>query len=240
MKVVIQCGGKGTRLRPYTMVLPKPLMPVHSKPVLELLIKWLRRNDVRQVYITTGYLSHLLQSFCGDGRQWDISITYTEETEPLGTIGALSMLREQLDSMFMVINGDVLTDLSIGAFAACHAQSGAAVTVATAVRETLMDFGVIEAIDGRVTHFREKPRLTNLISMGIYCMEPEVFRHIPRNVPFGFDDLALCMLSRGEHLHTYLHEGLWLDIGRIDDFQAAQKLTWDEQAPAHERLEFVA
>ena len=144
MKVVIQCGGKGTRLRPYTMVLPKPLMPVRSQPVLELLMKWLRRNDVRDVYITTGYLGHIIKSFCGDGRQWDMRITYTEEAEPLGTIGPLSMLRDELDSTFMVINGDVLTDLNIGAFADCHRRSGAMVTVAMAKRKTLMDFGVLE------------------------------------------------------------------------------------------------
>jgi mannose-1-phosphate guanylyltransferase len=222
------------------MVLPKPLMPVHSQPVLELLVKWLRRNDARNVYITTGYLRHLIKSFCGDGRQWDMRITYTDEVEPLGTIGGLSLLREELDSTFLVINGDVLTDLSLGAFADCHRRTGAMVTVATAERETLMDFGVIEAPEGRVTRFQEKPRFTNLMSMGVYCMEPEVFRHIPRNVPFGFDDLAHCLLSRGEHMHTYRHEGLWLDIGRIEDFQAAQTLAWDEQAPPYERLEFVA
>ena len=203
MKVVIQCGGKGTRLSPYTMVLPKPLMPVHSQPVLELLVKWLRRNDMRDVYITTGYLRHLIKSFCGDGRQWDMRITYTDEVEPLGTIGGLSLLREELNSTFMVINGDVLTDLSLGAFAECHRRSGAMVTVATAERETLMDFGVIEAAEGRVVRFQEKPRFTNLMSMGVYCMEPEVFRHIPRIVPFGFDDLAHCLLSRNEHLHTF-------------------------------------
>src|SRR5215216_7334384 len=120
MKAIIQCGGKGTRLRPYTMVLPKPLMPVGSKPVLELLLKWLRRNDVREIYITTGYLGHLIRSFCGDGRQWDMDIMYTEEKDPLGTVGALGLLREVLDDTFLVINGDVLTDLSLGAFTAFH------------------------------------------------------------------------------------------------------------------------
>lgn len=240
MKVIIQCGGKGTRLRPYTMVLPKPLMPVRSQPVLELLLKWLRRNDIRDVYITTGYLRQIIKSFCGDGRQWDLRITYTDEPEPLGTIGALSLLRDELDSTFMVINGDVLTDLSISAFVECHRRSDAVVTVATAVRETLMDFGVIEVDAGRITSFREKPRFTNLMSMGIYCMKPEVFQHIPCNIPFGFDDLALCLLARKEHMQTYRHEGLWLDIGRIEDFQAAQTLSWDDQAPPYERLEFVA
>ena len=239
-KVVIQCGGKGTRLRPYTMVLPKPLMPVRSQPVLELLIKWLRRSDVREVYITTGYLGSIIKSYCGDGSRWDIKITYTDEREPLGTIGPLSLLREELDSTFMVINGDVLTDLNVNRFLQSHRQSGAMVTVATENRKTQMDFGVIEVADGRITSFKEKPCQNNLVSMGIYIMESEVFRHIPKGVPFGFDDLAHCLLANDEHIHTFQHEGLWLDIGRIDDFQTAQTLMWDEQAPAHESLQSVA
>ncbi len=228
MKVVIQCGGKGTRLRPYTMVLPKPLMPVQSQPVLELLIKWLRRNDVRDVVITTGYLGHIIKSYCADGRKWDINITYTEEAEPLGTIGPLSMLRDRLQEPFMVINGDILTDLDIGSFASAHRQNGALVTVATQNRKTNMDFGVIETEDGRIVSFREKPVLTNLVSMGIYCMDPAIFEYIPAGVPFGFDDLAYCLLSRGAPMHSYIHTGSWLDIGRIDDFKAAQSLDWEE------------
>jgi NDP-sugar pyrophosphorylase family protein len=240
MKVVIQCGGKGTRLRPYTMVLPKPLMPVRSQPVLELLLKWLRRNDVRDAYITTGYLGHIIKSFCGSGRQWDMRIKYTEEIEPLGTIGPIGMLHNELTSTFMVINGDILTDLNIRAFAECHRRNGGIVTVATDMRRTQMDFGVLHVEGGRVTGFKEKPCMTNLVSMGIYCMEPAVFQHIPNGVPFGFDDLAYCLLTRGEHIHTYQHEGLWLDIGRIDDFQSAQTLSWDDQAPAHDHLQVVA
>jgi NDP-sugar pyrophosphorylase family protein len=236
MKVVIQCGGKGTRLRPYTMVLPKPLMPVGARPVLELLLKWLRRNDVQRVYITTGYLGHLIQSFCGDGSQWDMQITYTQEQEPLGTIGPLSLLRNELDSMFMVINGDVLTDLSLNAFSECHHDNGGIVTVATAIRKTKMDFGVIDHKAGRITHFREKPILSNLMSMGIYCMEPEVLDYIPHGVPFGFDDLILCMLGRGVPAFTFVHNGLWLDIGRVEDFQNAQDLAWDDQPPAFEMV----
>src|SRR5215831_6392833 len=106
MRAVIQSGGKGTRLRPYTMVLPKPLMPVGTKPVLELLLRWLRQNDVREVYITTGHLGHLLRSFCGDGCRWGMQIDYTEESEPLGTVGALTLLRTRLDDTFLMVNGD--------------------------------------------------------------------------------------------------------------------------------------
>lgn len=240
MKVVIQCGGKGTRLRPYTMVLPKPLMPVASKPVLELLLNWLRRNNVRDVYITTGYLGHLIKSFCNRGEQWNLRIRYTEENEPLGTIGPLSLLRDELDETFMVINGDVLTDLSIGTFLDCHRHRSNVVTVATSLRRTKTEFGILEQADGRITNFKEKPVLTNLVSMGIYCMEPEVLSYIPDGVPFGFDDLILCLLSEGVPTGTFLHDGLWLDIGRLEDFQTAQSLAWDEQPPAFENVVVAA
>lgn len=234
MKVVIQCGGKGTRLRPYTMVLPKPLMPVGARPVLELLLRWLRRNDLREIYITTGYLGHIIQSFCGDGHKWDMQIEYTEEREPLGTIGPLGLLRDKLDGTFLVINGDVLSDLSLNAFAEHHRQSGGLVTVATAMRETKMDFGVIEHTASRITQFREKPRFSHQVSMGVYCMEPGVLHHIPQGVPFGFDDLVLSLLRKRIPAFTFRHDGLWLDIGRVEDFHSAQELTWDDQPPAFE------
>lgn len=237
MKAVIQCGGQGTRLRPYTMVLPKPLMPVRSQPVLDLLLTWLRRNDLREVFITTGYLGHLIKSFCGDGRRWDIRIRYTDEAIPLGTIGPISMLRDELDSTFLVINGDVITDLSLNAFARYHHRTSGMLTVATVHRQERMEFGVIEEHDGRVTSFKEKPMLSNLVSMGVYCMEPAIFQYIPMDVPFGFDDLILCLLGRGVPVHSYIHEGIWLDIGRIDDFHSAQELSWDAQSPPFERVE---
>ncbi|MGH7074249.1 MAG: nucleotidyltransferase family protein [Stellaceae bacterium] len=234
MKVVIQSGGRGTRLRPYTMVLPKPLMPVGSKPVLELLLKWLRRNDIRDVYITTGYLGNLIRGVCSDGHQWDLDIRYTQEPEPLGTIGALSLLRHQLDDTFLVINGDVLTDLNLSAFVASHRKHGGLLTIATARRTVRIDFGIIEDVNGTVVHFSEKPNLTHLVSMGVYCMEPEVLNHIPAGVPFGFDDLMSTLLLRGLPVHVFSHRGFWLDIGRIEDFQKAQELIEEDTPPAFE------
>jgi NDP-sugar pyrophosphorylase family protein len=234
MKVVIQSGGKGTRLRPYTTVLPKPLMPVGPKHVLELLLTWLRRNDMRDVCITTGHLGHLIRSFCGDGRNWDLHITYTEETEPLGTLGALRLLSDQLNSTFVVINGDILTDLNLNAFVGFHHQHRGPLTVATARRSIRIDFGIIEDTAGRVTRFKEKPILTHIVSTGMYCMEPSVIELIPPGVPFGFDNLMHSMLKREVPVRTFLHNGLWLDIGRIEDFQRAQELAFDEEAPAFE------
>lgn len=173
MIAVIQAGGKGARLRPYTMVLPKPLMPVGSQPVLELLLKWLRRNGTHDVYMTTGYLGHLIRSVCGDGRQWDLSIHYTEETQPLGTMGALSLIKDKINSTFLVINGDVLTDLSINAFTAFHRQHRGLLSVAVAKRNVHIDFGVIEQQANLVTGFIEKPLLCHIVSTGIYCLEPQ-------------------------------------------------------------------
>lgn len=234
MKAVIQSGGRGTRLKPYTMILPKPLMPVGTKPVLELLLKWLRRNGIRDVFITTGYLGHLIRSVCGDGRQWDLRLKYTAEPEPLGTLGALSLLREDLDGTFLVVNCDVLTDLNINTFTAFHNEAGALMTVATAKRLIKTDFGVLDVTGGLVTNFKEKPTLTHLVSMGVYCMEHGILDHIPSGVPFGFDDLMLTMLGEGLRVGSFEHKGLWLDIGRVEDFHYAQELALDEQSPAFE------
>lgn len=235
MKAVIQSGGKGSRLRPYTLVLPKPLMPVGTKPVLELLLRWLRRNGTRQAYITTGYLGHVIRSFCRDGKQWDLQITYTEELEPLGTVGALSLLRDELDETFLMVNGDVLTDLNLSAFIAAHRRHGGALTVATTQRAVQIDFGILEErSDGVVTLFKEKPILTHLVSTGIYCMEPSIIDYVPSGIPFGFDNLMHCMMDRDVPVHTYRHDGLWLDIGRVEDFHKAQEMCWDEEPQAFE------
>jgi mannose-1-phosphate guanylyltransferase len=219
---------------PYTMVLPKPLMPVGAHPVLELLLKWLRRNGSRDVYVTTGYLGHLIRTACGDGRQWDMRINYTEENDPLGTMGALTLLRNEIDRTFLVVNGDVLTDLNLNAFTRFHRSHGNLLTVAVAKRNVKVDFGVIEHETGQVTGFREKPVLGHVVSMGVYCMQPEILELIPNGIPFGFDDLMHSMLGRKLPVHTYLHSGLWLDIGRVEDFQKAQELAWDDQVAAFE------
>jgi NDP-mannose synthase len=232
MKAVIQCGGKGVRLRPYTSILPKPLMPIGSRPVLELLIRWLRRSGVREVYITTGYLGDLIRSFCGDGRRWNVKITYTTELEPLGTIGPLSLLRKKLDDTFFVLNGDVLTDLSLMELMGFHRGHGGALSIGATVRSTGLDFGVIEEEGGRVRAFREKPVLANVVSMGVYCMSPDILEFVPSGVPYGFDDLVLHMLAEKVPVHVFKHEGLWLDVGRVDDFHRAQNFEWEDQPPS--------
>jgi NDP-sugar pyrophosphorylase family protein len=223
MKAVIQAGGVGARLKPYTLVLPKPLMPVGERPVLELLLRWLSRNGIREVFITIGHLGHLIRAVCGDGQQWGLDITYSAELEPLGTLGALNLFRDKLDSTFLVINGDVLTDLNLDRFTAFHQKCGSQLTVATATQNVSIGYGVIDVSGDHAIGFREKPSLTYSVSMGVYCMEPKIMNILPRAGPFGFDDLMFSMMERRLPVSTYDHVGLWLDIGRLEDFQKAQE-----------------
>ena len=222
MKAVIQAGGMGTRLRPYTLVLPKPLMPISGTPVIEMLIKWLRRNGVSDAYITTGYLGHLIKALCGDGSQWDMSISYSEEPEPLGTVGALTLLSNSLDETFMVLNGDLITNLDISDFRNFHKSHDGLFTVGTTSKKVNIDLGVLDIIDTEIKGFREKPTLNYTVSMGIYLMEPEILDFIPKGVPYGVDNLIHDMLDKGEKIHSYNHDGMWMDIGRPEDFEKAQ------------------
>ena len=224
MKAVILAGGKGSRLRPYTLVLPKPLMPVDSLPVIEILLKWLRRHGIDTIYIAIGYLGRLIQTLCGDGSQWGLSITYSKETEPLGTIGPLRLVEKELDGTFLLVNGDLITDLDLRSFVRLHQGHGDLVTVAATERTVQMDFGVIEGNNGRITAFREKPSIKHLVSMGVYCMEPGILDFIPHGTPFGFDDLMHAMLAKDLPVHIYRHQGIWMDVGRSEDFMAAQEV----------------
>lgn len=232
MKAVIQAGGKGTRLRPYTLILPKPLMPVGELPVIELLLKWLRRNGITEVLVTTGYLGHLIKALCGDGQSWDLRIIYSEEVQPLGTVGALDLVRDHLDETFLVLNGDLITDMNLRSFIHFHKSHGDLLTVGTTQKRVHVDMGVLETgEDQRITDFREKPTLSYTVNMGIYCMEPDILSLIPKGVPFGFDDLMYQMLDNKQPAHAYRHDGQWLDIGRPEDFSRAQEMADSESMP---------
>lgn len=223
MIAVIQAGGKGTRLRPYTLSLPKPLMPIGDSPIIEVLLKWLRRWGVQESYITLGYLGGLIRALCGDGSQWDMKIDYSQEPGPLGTIGALRLIKERLSKTFLTINGDIISDLNLREFINFHRSHGDPITVAVNEKHVKIDLGVLTGLNGLMEGFQEKPKLKFTVSMGIYCMEPTILNLIPDNVPFGFDDLMYAMLDKKMPVHMYRHEGLWLDIGREEDFKHAQE-----------------
>jgi len=221
MRTIILAGGQGTRLRPYTIVIPKPLVPVGDMPILEILIRQLAACGIRRLTIAVGHLAELIQAFFGDGRKWGVAIEYSIEDKALSTIGPLRLI-PGLAGDFFVMNGDLLTDLDYRKLMAFHKEQQAALTVACYWREVTVDFGVLRAdADARIVAFEEKPRMCYTVSMGVYALNERVLPLIPEGRPFGFDELVAALLATGEKVSSYLHGGYWLDIGRPDDYQQA-------------------
>lgn len=221
MKTVILAGGKGSRLVPYTTVFPKPLVPVGDVPIIDLVLRQLRHSGAREVTLAVGHLAELIMAYCGDGSQYDLSITYTREHEPLGTIGPLSLIPD-LGEPFLVLNGDVLTDLDYGALQRFHRSSGAVATVACYRRPVPIDKAVVEIDDQqRIVDYREKPTLHQLVAMGLYVFEPDALRLILPGVRMDAPDLIRLLIERGARVQAYIFEGYWLDIGVPSDYHQA-------------------
>lgn len=227
MKAVILAGGKGTRLTPYTKILPKPLMPIGDLPILEILLRQMKQAGVDEVILTVGHMAHLLRSFFLDGDQFGLQIHYSYEDQPLGTAGPLSLIKD-LDDTFLVSNGDILTNLNIGALVDSHKKSGAIATIAAHQRKIEVDLGVIQVDGGvlgtngnRIINYIEKPVYPLLVSMGIYVFEPRVLRYIPYNRHLDFPDLVLHLIQAGELVVSYPFGGYWQDLGRPDDYEKA-------------------
>jgi NDP-mannose synthase len=227
-RAILLAGGRGTRLAPYTTVLPKPLMPIGDMPVLEVLLRRLKYFGVSRATLCVGYLSSLIEAYFGDGSRWGIEIDYSRESEPLGTAGPLALF-DPPDEPFIVTNGDLLTTLDFGEMYRFHRSTGAVATVGIIEREIAIEFGVIrtDAAD-RVTGYEEKPVLTHDVSMGVYVFDPVVLSRIPRGRPFDLPDLILAATGAGDHVAAYRCRDLWLDIGRYDDYSRAVEL-FDER-----------
>lgn len=225
-RAVILAGGMGTRLRPYTTVLPKPLMPVGDRPILDLVLRQLRQRGFDRATISTGYLAELIEAFFGDGSKVGLAVDYVREDEPLGTAGALALLGE-VDEDLLVMNGDVLTDLDFGALLDRHIADGAALTIATKERDVQVSLGVLQFEDGqddaRVTGYIEKPRYQFEASMGVYCFSPRVLDHLEPGARLDFPDLVLRLIAAGETVRAWRCPDFWLDIGRPDDYEQAQE-----------------
>jgi len=219
--VVIQAGGKGARLYPYTKVLPKPLMPVGDLPILEIVIRQLAARGFHDIHITVGYLGEMIKLCCGDGSRWGVRIRYWPEPKPLGTMGPLRQI-SGLDQPFLVMNGDLLTDFDFAAFYRWHRGHDAALSVATYMKPVTISLGVLQTTPGgKITGFAEKPTMHFACSMGIYCIDPSLLPMIPREEPFGFDDLMHAVLAHGLDARSYPFAGTWMDIGRPEDFALA-------------------
>jgi NDP-sugar pyrophosphorylase family protein len=218
---VIMAGGKGTRLAPYTTVLPKPLMPIEDQPILELVLRQLRHFGFRRVTISVGHLAELIMAFFGDGRRWGLEINYAIEDTPQGTVGALRHM-PPFDAPFLVMNGDILTDLDYDALYRDHLQGDALLTIAGYRRHVDISLGVLEYGADKTLHgFREKPRMHFDVSMGVYVMSPEIATVFPPTGAYGFDQLVRDLLQAGRPPHIHPFEGLWLDIGRKEDYEDA-------------------
>jgi NDP-sugar pyrophosphorylase family protein len=222
MHVAILAGGRGVRLRPYTTALPKPLVPIGEQyAILDIILQQLRGQGFSRVTLAIGHLGSLIRAFVGDGSRWDLDVDYSEEERPLSTIGPVLNFLDRLPEHFLIMNGDVLTDLDYATLLDAHRASGAPLTVATYARHVKIDFGTLESLDGEIVKFVEKPTLRYEVSMGIYAVSRSTLARYPREKPFGFDDLMLDLLGRGEPPKAYEFDGYWLDIGRPDDYDEA-------------------
>lgn len=225
-RAVILAGGLGSRLLPYTTVLPKPLLPVGDRAILDIVVHQLAAAGVGHMTISTGHLAHLVRAVFGDGSAYGVRIDYAEEDEPLGTAGPMREI-EGLDSTFLALNGDILTTLDIRELVAAHKAAGNAVTIAGTSRTVQANYGVMLLDDGpgpsrRLHGYDEKPETSHVVSMGIYVVEPRAVEHVPAQGRFDIPDLVNALLAAGEPVGTLLHDGYWRDIGRHDDYEQAQ------------------
>jgi NDP-sugar pyrophosphorylase family protein len=219
-RAVILAGGKGSRLRPYTVVLPKPLMPIGDYPILEVILRQLAAQGFDRVTLAVNHQAEIVRAFCGDGSKWGISIDYSFETKPLSTIAPLRLIGD-LPENFLLMNGDVLTDLPMGKLYEEHVTQKRKFTIAASERTHIVDYGVLHVAENRLTGFEEKPKIQYLVSMGIYMVNRSVLDRVPLGEKYGFDDLMLDMLAHKEATHVERYSGYWLDIGRVDDYMRA-------------------
>jgi NDP-sugar pyrophosphorylase family protein len=220
-RAVILAGGKGTRLRPYTVVLPKPLMPIGEYPILEVIIRQLISAGIDHITLAVNHQAEIIRAFFQNGERWGIRIDYSLEEQPLSTMGPLKLIHD-LPENFLVMNGDVLTDLDFVAFHDAHVEQGNIFTIASKRREQRIDYGVLDTNEnGILTGFREKPAMEYEVSMGIYMVSREAMSFIPAGRPYGFDNLMLDLLAAGKPARVRPFEGYWLDIGRPDDYMKA-------------------
>jgi NDP-sugar pyrophosphorylase family protein len=226
-RAVILAGGEGTRLRPYTTVLPKPLMPIGDRPVLDIVVRQLKAHGFERITMATGYLAELIEAFFRDGESYGIAIDYFREHEPLGTVGALALIEGVADDDVLVMNGDVLTDIDYGALLERHRSSDAAATIATKERQIQVSLGVLRFADAddptRLTGYDEKPAIDYVASMGVYCFAPRALAHIKPGERLDFPDLVLRLIAAGDIVRSWLSDDYWLDIGRHDDYEQAQE-----------------
>lgn len=224
MKAVILAGGKGTRLAPFTSVLPKPMMPIGDQTILDIILRQASRCGIKEVTLAVGHLASLMQSYYKDGSQYGLKINYSLESKPLGTAGPLAYV-EGLDGTFVVCNGDILTLLDIQAAIKFHKEQGAVCTICSHQRHHKINLGVIQTKVGSysVSDYIEKPSYDFLVSMGIYIFEPKVLDYIPKGEYFDFPNLVKALLAADVKVVCFPYDGYWRDLGDYEDYITANE-----------------
>jgi len=233
MKAIILAGGLGTRLKPFTEVIPKPLLPIGEKAVLEIQIEHLEEFGFNEIILATNFKSRYIQNFFGDGSQYGVKLKVSKEEKPLGTVGPLSLLKGELDKHFLLMNGDILTRLNFTNMYKFALEKGAKLTIGVKKILTPFRFGNIESKGDYVTSIKEKPDIETNVLAGIYVMSPEIFKYIPHNESYNMDQLIKKMLAEGDPIAKYQINEYWLDIGVIDDYKDAQDI-YDKFYPKEE------
>jgi NDP-sugar pyrophosphorylase family protein len=229
VRAFVLAGGRGSRLAPFTTVIPKPLVPVGDMPIVEILIRQLAGQGFDRVTISLGYLAPLIESFCGDGSRWGVTIDYVREDEPLGTAGALSLLGDLQDDRILVTNGDILTDLDLGAVARDHDVADAA-TIAANQRSVSIDFGVLRKnSEGYLAEYDEKPKLAYEVSMGVNVLSAWVLKkYLVPGQRIDMPDLMRALVVDGHAVRIRSTDAYWLDMGRMADLETATEVFTSE------------
>jgi len=222
MQSIILAGGRGSRLDPYTRILPKPLFPIGDKPIAEILVHQLQLAGFNEIIMCLGYLADFIKLYFQEGSYFGLTIRYSVETEPLGTAGPLRMVND-LEENFLVVNGDELTTLDFRALYEHHLAMKADMTVAVQKKSVSSSFGVLEIKDGQVTAYSEKPTINYWASMGIYVINKRILSLIPENKRFDMPDLVQRLLLEHAQVVSFESQDLWFDIGTMSDLEKAKE-----------------
>lgn len=222
MQAVILAGGLGARLRPFTEVIPKPLLPIGEKSVLEIQISRLKKYGFKDIFLATGHKSEYIQSFFGDGSKLGVNLTISKEEKPLGTCGPLTLLKEKLKKPFIVMNGDILSTIDFGKLYRYALDVNSDLVVVTKRIRTPFDFGNVKIKGNFIIDVEEKPVFEIEIIAGIYVLKPGIFKYTRTNEYYGMDQLIKDMLRNNLPIASYLMQEYWLDIGRVGDYKMAQ------------------
>jgi len=222
VKAVILAGGLGTRLQPYTTFLPKPMLPLGEKPILEHLIDWTKKNGIKSIVLCVSYLRKTIEDYFEDGKRFGVNIEYATSSKPLATAGQLKTAEDFIDDTFVCIYGDSIFDFNLGNMIKQHIKKKAFVTMSLNEYKTNLPYGVIETSKaGKVLSWNEKPEIKANVNMGCYVMEPEVLNLIPKNKPYGMDDVIKKAINRKKLVSSFITKKGFTDIGNKSSYKKA-------------------